>query len=85
MRIKPIRNDTDHHEALLEIERLWGSPQGSAKGDRLDVLLALVESYEQTQHPIDTPDPIEAIPFRLEQMELGQKALVGVIGNRTRV
>jgi HTH-type transcriptional regulator/antitoxin HigA len=85
MAIKPIRNVSDHDKALREIERLWGSPQGSPKGDKLDVLIALVEAYERLVHPIDQPNPIDAIRFRLEQMGLSDQALIGVIGSRTRV
>jgi HTH-type transcriptional regulator/antitoxin HigA len=85
MAIKPIRNDKDHEEALREIERLWGTKVGTPKGDRLDVLVALVESYERLKYPIDPPNPIDAIRFRLEQLGLDQSALIGVIGSRTRV
>lgn len=67
MEIKPIRSDADHDEALREIERLWGAAEGTAESDRLEVLVTLVEAYERTHHPIDPPDPIEAIRFRLEQ------------------
>jgi HTH-type transcriptional regulator/antitoxin HigA len=56
MAIEPIRSASEHDAALREIERLWGAPQGTRKGDRLDVLLALVETYEQTHYPIDPPD-----------------------------
>ena len=85
MEIKPIKNDKNHAAALREIERLWGAPVGSPEGDRLDVLVTLAEAYERTHFPIDVPDPIEAIKFRLEQQGADTKALVGVIGNRTRV
>ena len=85
MAIKPIRNVSDHNQALREIERLWGAPQGTPKGDRLDVLVALVESYERTHYPVTPPDPIAAIRFRLQQAGLGPSALIGVIGSRTRV
>jgi len=85
MEIKPIKTDSDHDAALREIERLWGAAEGSAEGDRLEVLLALVEAYERAHFPIDAPDPIEAIKFRLEQQGADVKALVGVIGSRTRV
>ena len=85
MEIKPIKNDKDHAAALREIERLWGATVGSPEGDRLDVLVTLAEAYERTHFPIDVPDPIEAIKFRLEQQGADTKALVGVIGNRTRV
>lgn len=85
MEIKPIRNAKDHDRALREIERLWGAAKGSAQSDRLEVLIALVDAYERTHYPIGPPDPIDAIRFRLEQQGLDQRALVGVIGNRTRV
>ena len=85
MAIKPIRNASDHNAALREIERLWSAPQGTPKGDRLDVLVALVESYERAHFPVDSPDPLAAIRFRLEQAGLGPGALIGVIGSRTRV
>lgn len=85
MGIKPIRNESDHEAALREIERLWGAPQDTPKGDRLDVLVALAEAYERAHYPVDPPDPIHAIRFRLEQAELPVSALVGVIGSRTRV
>lgn len=85
MGIKPIRNARDHDKALREIEALWGAPEGSPRGDRLEVLIALADAYERMHHPMDPPDPIEAIRFRLEQQGLGLRALVGVIGSRTRV
>jgi HTH-type transcriptional regulator/antitoxin HigA len=67
MVIKPIRTKADHEAALREIERLWGADEGTPEGDRLDVLATLVEAYEQAHFPMDAPDPIEAIKFRLEQ------------------
>lgn len=85
MGIRPIKTHADHDATLREIERLWGAPDGSAEGDRLEVLLALVEAYERAHFPIDAPDPIDAIKFRLEQQGADVKALVGVIGSRTRV
>jgi HTH-type transcriptional regulator/antitoxin HigA len=85
MMIKPIKTETDHAAALREIERLWGANEGTAGGDRLEVLATLVEAYEQAHFPIDAPDPIEAIKFRLEQQGTDKKPLIGVIGSRTRV
>jgi len=70
---------------LREVERLWGAPPGTPKGDRLDVLVALVEAYERAHYPVDPPDPIAAIRFRLEQAGLDPRALIGVVGSRTRV
>jgi HTH-type transcriptional regulator / antitoxin HigA len=85
MEIKPIRKEADYEEALREIERLWGAKEGTPEGDRLDVLATLVEAYERKRFPIDAPGPIEAIRFRLEQQGLDHRALVGVIGSRSRV
>ena len=85
MEIKPIRTKADYERALSEIERLWGVREGTLDGDRLDVLATLVEAYEQKHYLIDPPDPIEAIRFRLEQQGLDLRALVGVIGGRSRV
>jgi HTH-type transcriptional regulator/antitoxin HigA len=85
MRIKPIRTEADHEAALREIERLWGAAEDSTEGDRLEVLATLVEAFEESQFPMDMPDPIEAIKFRLEQQGTDHKSLIGIIGNRTRV
>jgi HTH-type transcriptional regulator / antitoxin HigA len=85
MLLKPIKTDAGHKEALLEIERLWGAEEGTADGDRLEILTTLVEAYEESHFPMDLPDPIEAIKFRLEQQGEDKKALIGIIGNRTRV
>ncbi len=85
MEIKPIRTKADYERTLREIERLWGGKQGTPDGDRLDVLATLVEAYEQKHFPLDPPDPIEAIRFRLEHQGLDARALVGVIGGRSRV
>jgi len=85
MHLKPVRTAADHELALLEIERLWGAAEGTADGDRLDILTTLVEAYEEAHFPMDLPDPIAAIKFRLEQRGKDKKALIGIIGNRTRV
>jgi HTH-type transcriptional regulator/antitoxin HigA len=85
MQVKPIRSEKDYAEALRRIEKLWGAAQGTEEGDLLDVLVTLVEVYERGHFPIDLPDPIEAIKFRLEQQGKDYRALIGVIGQRTRV
>ena len=85
MQVKPIRNDKDHAEALRQIEELWGAKPGTEQGDLLDILVTLVEAYEREHFPIDLPDPIEAIKFRLEQQGKDYRALIGIIGQRTRV
>jgi HTH-type transcriptional regulator/antitoxin HigA len=83
--LKPIRNEADYEAALTEIERLWGVRAGTAEGDRLDILATLVDVYENEHYPMDPPDPIEAIKFRMEQQGLTRKDLEGVLGSRTRV
>jgi HTH-type transcriptional regulator/antitoxin HigA len=87
MRPKTIRNDTDHREALAEIERLMISNPtiGSEEADRLDVLSLLTEEFEKSAFPIDLPTPIEAIKFRMEQAGLEQRDLIPFIGSRARV
>jgi len=83
--IKPIRTETDYGDALSEVERLWGAKLGTPEGDRLDVLATLIDSYEQEHYPMDPPDPIEAIKFRMSQQKLTRKSLEPMIGTRTRV
>jgi len=83
--LKPIRTETDHATALAEVERLWGAKNGTPEGDRLDVLVTLIDAYETLAYPIDPPDPIEAIEFRMEQMGLTRKDLEPMIGTRARV
>jgi HTH-type transcriptional regulator/antitoxin HigA len=83
--LKPIRTGADHDAALREVERLWGAKLGTPKGDRLDILITLIEAYEDEHYPMDPPDPIEAIKFRMEQQGLTRKDLEPLIGSRTRV
>ena len=83
--IKPIRSEADYDMALAEVDRLWGARSGTPEGDRLDVLATLIDAYESEHHPIDPPDPIEAIKFRIEQQGLTRKDLEGILGTRTRV
>ena len=83
--VKPIRSASDHRAAMAEVKRLWGSKNGTRDGDRLDVLATLIDVYEAQHEPIDRPDPIEAIRFRMEQWGLTRKDLEPLIGTRTRV
>jgi HTH-type transcriptional regulator/antitoxin HigA len=83
--IKPIRSKRSYEVALLEVERLWGAKLGTPDGDRLDVLATLIEAYEAARYPMDPPDPIEAIKFRMEQQGLSRRDLESLIGTRTRV
>ena len=83
--IKPIRTKRDYEAALKEIKRLWGAKAGSPEGDRLDVLATLIDAYEAEHFPMDPPDPIEAIKFRMEQQGLTRRDLEEIIGTRTRI
>lgn len=83
--IKPIRNERDYEAALAEIERLWGAKADTPEGDRLDVLATLIDAYEAEHYPMDPPDPIEAIKFRMEQQGLTRRDLEEIIGTRTRI
>ena len=83
--VKPIRSKRDYEAALREVERLWGAKSGTRDGDRLDVLATLIDAYEEEHYPIDPPDPIEAIKFRMEQQGLTRRDLEGIIGTRTRI
>ena len=83
--IRPIKTNADYEAALEEIERLWGAKKGTANGDKLDVLATLVDTYEAKRFPMDSPDPIEAIKFRMEQQGLTRKDLEPMLGSRTRV
>src|ERR1700745_1103009 len=83
--VKPIRTKRDYDGALKEIERLWGAKAGTPDGDRLDVLATLIDAYEAEHYPMDPPDPIEAIKFRMEQQGLSRRDLEKIIGTRTRI
>ena len=83
--VKPIRTNADYDAALLELKKLWGAKSGTIQGDRLDVLATLIDAYESEHFPMDPPDPVEAIKFRMEQQGLSRKDLEPFIGTRTRV
>lgn len=85
MKIKPIKTEADYERALRRVEELWDSPKGSPAGDELDVLATLIEAYEREHYPIDAPDPLDAIKFRLEQTGKDFRSLIGLIGQRTRI
>ncbi len=83
--LKPIRSNANYKAALAEAERLWGAKSGTPNGDRFDVLATLIDGYEARHFPMDPPDPIEAIQFRMEQQGLTRKDLEPLIGTRARV
>ena len=83
--IKPIRTDADHEEALQEIEALWDSEQDTPEGERLEVLITLVDAYEAAQFPIYPPDPIDAVLFLMDSRGLTRRDLEPYLGSRARV
>lgn len=83
--LKPIRSEADYDAALAEVETLWGAKAGTPEGDRLDILATLIDAYEAKIYPMDPPDPVEAIRFRMEQQGLTRKDLEPMIGPRNRV
>jgi len=85
MKIRPIRNDRDFSAALRRIDQLMDAEPGTPEGDELDVLATLVQAYDDEHFPIDDPDPISAILFRMDQMGLTRKDLEPLIGSRGRV
>src|SRR6186713_795699 len=85
MDVKPIKTKRDYEATLKSIERLMGAKRDSPEGDRLDVLVTLVEAYEARHFPLDLPDPVAAIRFVMEQRGLSVKDLVPFIGQPNRV
>jgi HTH-type transcriptional regulator/antitoxin HigA len=85
MDIRPIKTKADYRAALKTVERLWNAAQGTPDGDRVEVLVTLIEAYEAERHPIPAPDPIAAIMFMMEQKGLTRRDLEPAIGSRGRV
>jgi len=85
MDIKPIKTDTDYRAALKEVETLMIAEPNTAEGEKLDVLVTLIEAYERKHFPLDLPDPVDAIKFEMEQKGLTIKDLEPMIGKSNRV
>lgn len=85
MDIQPIKTEKDYDAALQAIEELWDSEEGTPEGDRVEILITLVDAYEQKNHPIYPPDPVAAIEFHMDQNELTRADLEQYIGTRARV
>lgn len=85
MNILPIRNEQGYHKALERLEVIFDAEPGTKAGDELEILAILIDNYESEHFPIDLPDPISAISFRMEQLGLKQKDLVEMIGFKSRV
>jgi len=87
MDIRPIRTDQDHRAALAAIDACWGAPEGSEDGDKLEILVALVESYEARRWPIESADrfdPIDVLHFAIEELGHTQTELAELLGSRSR-
>jgi HTH-type transcriptional regulator/antitoxin HigA len=87
MNVRPIRTDQDHHAALAEIEACWGASEGTEAGDRLEILVTLVESYEARRWPVaneDTFDPIDTLYYAIEEFGHTQAELAELLGSRSR-
>jgi HTH-type transcriptional regulator / antitoxin HigA len=85
MEIRPIRTKADYRAALDEVERLWDAEPGTRGGDRVDVLVTLIEAYEAKHYAIPAPDPIAAVEFMMQQKGLSRRDLEPMIGSRGRV
>jgi HTH-type transcriptional regulator/antitoxin HigA len=85
MTIRPIKTEREYRKALKEIEKFWDAKQNTPKGDRLDVLVTLVEAYEQQRYKIEPPEPVKAIKFLMEQLGLKPSDLAKILGGRRRV
>ncbi len=85
MEIRPIKTELDYDKALERLEVIFDANPNTKEGDEADVLSLLIENYENKHFPIEAPDPITAIKIRMEEMNLKQKDLVGVIGGKGRV
>ena len=85
MKIKVLKTEEDYILALKRLEVIFDAPEDSKDGDEADLLTILIEKYENEKYPIDAPDPIEAIKFRMEQMNLDKKDLAAIIGYKSRV
>jgi HTH-type transcriptional regulator / antitoxin HigA len=87
MHIRPIRNDQDHRAALAEIDACWGAPDGTERGDKLEVLVALVESYEARRWPIEGEvnfDSIDTLQYAIDELGHSQAELAELLGSRSR-
>lgn len=85
MEIKPIKTEIDYQQAIQRIEQLWDSQKDTPEGDELDLLITLAEAWEMKHYPVAPPDPVDAITFRMEQMEMSKTDLARYLGSQSRV
>lgn len=85
MDIKPIKTENDYKRVLKRLEIIFDALPDTKESDEADILSLLIENYENQHYPIEAPDPIEAIKIRMQEMDLKQKDLIGIIGGKSRV
>lgn len=85
MEIKAIKTEQDYNLALRRLENIFHAPADSVEGDEAEIISILIEKYEDEHYPIEAPDPVEAIKFRMEQMNMTKKDLAKIIGYKSRV
>jgi HTH-type transcriptional regulator / antitoxin HigA len=85
MNIKPIKTEQDYQEAIKRLEDIFDAAPNTVEGDELEVLGVLIDNFERVHFPIDFPDPIEAIKFRMEQLDYSNQDLAQIIGLKSRV
>jgi HTH-type transcriptional regulator/antitoxin HigA len=85
MELKPIKSKKDYRKGLERLEVIFDAPIDTKEGDEAEILSLLIENYENEHYPIEAPDPIEAIKIRMEELNMRQKDLVGIIGGKSRV
>ena len=84
MEIRPIRTDEDHRKALREVERFWGAEEGSPEGDKLDVLVTLLDAYEGRRWPMPVSSPLDVLRYAISDMGRSQAELANLLGSRSR-
>ena len=85
MNLKPIKSEIDYRNALGRLEIIFDAPIDTKEGDEAEILSLMIENYENEHYPIEAPDPIEAIKIRMEELNMRQKDLIGIIGGKSRV
>jgi HTH-type transcriptional regulator / antitoxin HigA len=85
MKVKVIKTEEEYNQAIKRLEVIFDAPADSLEGDEAELLTILIENYEDEHYPIEAPDPIEAIKFRMEQMDMDNNDLAKVIGYKSRV
>jgi HTH-type transcriptional regulator/antitoxin HigA len=85
MQFKPIKSELDYRNALQRLEIIFDAPVDSIEGDEAEILSLLIENYENEHYPIEAPDPIEGIKIRMEELNMRQQDLVGILGGKSRV